>query len=235
MKTTIKQIVKHWSAEPDFDECGLGVDVAEMIDKGYPRCWRCGTTKRPQRCHIIADSQGGVDEPSNFVICCADCHDEMPMVGNQTIEDVLNWMRISRKKSVQCFRDSPCGMAYNLILSGYPDIGKRSDFWKLRMYQVLKEDYNIDYLVEHNTHLQKFINSFNLSLKDDFETVLDMWQRVNDFFEFKYDAGVHWSQNGGGSNIGVATQALCYSKQFKEMREVADWKDFYEAIPKEES
>lgn len=72
IKITHKEILEYWAATED--ECGLAVDWAEA----HERCWRCGYKSRLQRCHIVPDSLGGSDHPSNFVLLCSRCHREAP-------------------------------------------------------------------------------------------------------------------------------------------------------------
>ena len=72
MKTNHREIVHYWAAIED--ECGLGVDWSEA----HERCWRCGNKSNLQRCHIVPDSLGGLDHPSNLVLLCGRCHREAP-------------------------------------------------------------------------------------------------------------------------------------------------------------
>ena len=62
------------------DESDLSVDWAEAEEI----CWRCGCKRKLQRCHIIPDSLGGKDEPSNLVLLCERCHIDAPNVESQT-------------------------------------------------------------------------------------------------------------------------------------------------------
>lgn len=55
------------------------------------RCWRCGYEKDLERCHIIPDSLGGKDEPSNLVLLCKRCHAEGPNVTDPEI--MWDWIR----------------------------------------------------------------------------------------------------------------------------------------------
>lgn len=71
-----QEIVDYWIKRES--ECGLGVDWAEAIE----RCWRCGYGSRLQRCHIVPDSLGGLNEPSNLVLLCGRCHREAPNVAD---------------------------------------------------------------------------------------------------------------------------------------------------------
>lgn len=80
-----RQIVDYWMDHED--ECGLAVDWAEAQE----RCWRCGYQTRLQRCHIIPDSCGGSNEPSNLVLLCGRCHREAPNVQDRRFMWI--WMR----------------------------------------------------------------------------------------------------------------------------------------------
>jgi hypothetical protein len=72
IKTRHQEIVDYWVSIDD--ECRLGVDFTEA----HERCWRCGYRASLQRCHIVPDSLGGVDHPSNRVLLCGRCHREAP-------------------------------------------------------------------------------------------------------------------------------------------------------------
>ena len=48
-------------------------------------CWRCACKRRLQRCHIIPDSLGGLDEPSNYVLLCETCHEAGPNVADPEV------------------------------------------------------------------------------------------------------------------------------------------------------
>jgi len=74
IKTKKRDIVDYWSKIKD--ECLLSVDWSEA----ETRCWRCGYQKRLQRCHIIPDSLGGKDTPSNLVLLCERCHIDAPNI-----------------------------------------------------------------------------------------------------------------------------------------------------------
>ncbi|NFG41630.1 HNH endonuclease [Clostridium botulinum] len=74
IKTTKEEIVDYWFSR--VDECRMSVDASEA----HERCWRCGYKYTLERCHIIADSLGGEDKPSNFVLLCNRCHVENPNV-----------------------------------------------------------------------------------------------------------------------------------------------------------
>ena len=87
IKTTKEDIVNYWFFEQMIDESGLSVDAAEA----YERCWRCGCEKRLERCHIIPESLGGKDEPSNLVLLCHRCHIENPNISDPEI--MWDWIR----------------------------------------------------------------------------------------------------------------------------------------------
>lgn len=85
IKTTKKEIVDYWAGH--VDESDLSIDFAEA----HERCWRCGCKRRLDRCHIIPDSLGGEDEPSNFVLLCSRCHLDNPNVMDKEI--MWDWLR----------------------------------------------------------------------------------------------------------------------------------------------
>ncbi len=85
IKTTKKEIVDYWTSKQE--ETGLSVDWAEADE----RCWRCGYKKPLERCHIIPDSLGGKDEPSNLVLLCKRCHIEAPNVEDKNF--MWDWIR----------------------------------------------------------------------------------------------------------------------------------------------
>lgn len=79
IKTTSTEVVQYWQAHmPDYM---ISVEWEDASD----HCWRCGRKQKLQRCHIIPDSQGGTDEPSNFVLLCKTCHAEGPNVSDPDI------------------------------------------------------------------------------------------------------------------------------------------------------
>lgn len=82
-----QEIVKYWAARET--ECGLGVDWAEA----HERCWRCGHKSRLDRCHIVPESLGGRNEPSNLVLLCGRCHREAPNVRDTRFMWI--WLRAS--------------------------------------------------------------------------------------------------------------------------------------------
>lgn len=85
IRTTIPEIVDYWVKHADESE--LSVDFAEA----HERCWRCGCRRRLERCHIVPDSLGGEDTPSNFVILCRRCHLDNPNVADPEI--MWDWLR----------------------------------------------------------------------------------------------------------------------------------------------
>lgn len=85
IKTKIPEIVNYWFSR--IDESDFSVDAAEA----HERCWRCGCKRHLERCHIVPDSLGGKDEPSNLVLLCARCHKENPNVGDPEI--MWDWLK----------------------------------------------------------------------------------------------------------------------------------------------
>ncbi len=85
IKTTKKQIVDYWVRH--VDESDLSVDFSEAEEL----CWRCGCKRNLERCHIIPDSLGGEDTPSNYVILCKRCHLDNPNVADPEI--MWDWLK----------------------------------------------------------------------------------------------------------------------------------------------
>ena len=88
MKTTSKQIVDYWF-EHSSDHI-IGVEWEDAMEY----CWRCACKRRLQRCHIIPDSLGGKDEPSNMVLLCETCHSEGPNVDDPEV--MWDWISAYR-------------------------------------------------------------------------------------------------------------------------------------------
>ena len=54
-----------------------------------------------QRCHIIPDSLGGKDEPSNIVLLCGRCHEDGPNVSDPEI--MWDWIKAYRVPFYETF------------------------------------------------------------------------------------------------------------------------------------
>lgn len=135
IKTTKKQIVDYWSRIQD--ECGLSVDWAEA----HERCWRCGYKKKLQKCHIIPDSLGGKDEPSNLVLLCSRCHIDAPNVESKTF--MWDWIKANGTSLYDTFWNIRAQKEYEFIygrsfMQELMDRDILSDydlklFWKLKI------------------------------------------------------------------------------------------------------
>lgn len=68
---------------------GQSGNIFELEFDEAPECFACheaeSSRNRLQRAHIIARSTGGSFDPSNFVLLCAECHREAPMVTDPDI------------------------------------------------------------------------------------------------------------------------------------------------------
>jgi HNH endonuclease len=85
MEATHRQIVEYWARHQS--ESGLSVDWSEA----ERLCWRCAHSRCLHRCHIVPQSLGGPDDPSNLVLLCAQCHAEAPNVADATF--MWTWLR----------------------------------------------------------------------------------------------------------------------------------------------
>lgn len=107
IKTTIPEIIDYWIKFED--ECELNFDWSEANIV----CWRCGCKRKLYRCHIIPDSLGGKDEPSNFVLLCADCHKEAPNVESSTF--MWDWIKSFRNPFYDTFWQNQAMQEYERI------------------------------------------------------------------------------------------------------------------------
>lgn len=85
------------------------------IDWGEPSCWACGEfwwgrydrsvesdsdfdrvweAAPLERCHIVAPSLDGTDDPENLFLLCRDCHDRAPNTTSR--EGFLRWVMLQR-------------------------------------------------------------------------------------------------------------------------------------------
>lgn len=127
IKTSIDDIVKYWTKRQD--ECGLSVDWSEANE----RCWCCGYRKNLQKCHIIPDSIGGKDEPSNLVLLCARCHINAPNVDSKTF--MWDWIRANGTPFYDTYFNIKAYKEYEFIY-------KKSFFEELRERDIISpRDY----------------------------------------------------------------------------------------------
>lgn len=82
MKTTKIKTSKNMIREQWKEKLERAV-VNTSYNNATTHCWRCGTKKRLDRCHIIPFSRGGQDSPDNFVLLCKHCH-----IDNPNLDDV---------------------------------------------------------------------------------------------------------------------------------------------------
>jgi len=59
------------------------------FDEAHDRCWCCGCKRNTERAHMTPESLGGGNDPDNFVLLCARCHEEAPDVSK---EAMLGWL-----------------------------------------------------------------------------------------------------------------------------------------------
>lgn len=85
IKTSKDEICEYWFSR--IDESDLSVDASEALE----RCWRCGSERSLERCHIIPRSLGGEDVSSNYVLLCKRCHLENPNVYDPEI--MWDWLK----------------------------------------------------------------------------------------------------------------------------------------------
>ena len=106
-KTTKKQIADYWTKYKYEGDYSFDFLDAEEI------CWRCGYKKRLQRCHIIPDSLGGKDEPSNFVLLCERCHIDAPNIESETF--MWDWLKANKTPFYNTFFQKRALKEYEFI------------------------------------------------------------------------------------------------------------------------
>jgi hypothetical protein len=84
-----KKIAKYWEGKiPEWE-------IATDFDEAEFRCWGCGyrpsDKKRLQKCHIVPIALGGVDNESNMVLLCYQCHLENPNTTDQ--KGFFDWLK----------------------------------------------------------------------------------------------------------------------------------------------
>ena len=115
--------------EPSCFGCGLWTDNWDIKHKDnrrntWQKCWKGATEGLGlERAHVIPYSLGGSDEPSNFVMLCAECHADAPNVNNR--EYFLRW--VLRRPNTICdiIKEN-----IKLCLQQFPDVKRELDLSK---------------------------------------------------------------------------------------------------------
>ena len=83
------KIARAWVGSPE-----LPMHLSVLDEKGlYHTCWACSTTQhaRRDRAHIQSHSTGGShDDPLNFLLLCARCHEKQPDTASRALQ--LRWL-----------------------------------------------------------------------------------------------------------------------------------------------
>lgn len=233
IKTSIKDIIEYWMNSPKYangDEVGMAIDQADLdVDGG--RCWRCGTTKNIQRCHIIPHSQEGKDEPSNLLLLCRDCHNDAPNVSNATAEDFFNWMKNSRRSLEQYLNEN--GAGYWNMLGSYPPKGQRGNFWNLKVIEIGIRDFDFNIIKEkaklslqfHRLVNEKKPNPVNVDSFDEGNVELmfatsEVWDWIMYYIDAITQVGLHFKQKGGFSQgqANLQSEALANINNIKNIK-----------------
>lgn len=102
----IRSCVQYWSQV--HCESDVGVDWSDAED----RCWRCGSKRTLQKCHIVAKQFGGEQVTENLIPLCAECHDEAPDVTDPS--EMWRWIKETKpmtygtlkfERALSCCRD----------------------------------------------------------------------------------------------------------------------------------
>lgn len=158
IRTTHKEIVTYWG-----ENLPISSDEMNIInwDYAYTHCWNCGANKatknnsfktRLQRSHIIADSLGGKDEPSNYVLLCSECHPLSP--GTSNPDDMWDWIRSNyipmahivpgSYKMVKALKKFEQDKGVNF----YKELGHLDDIKSVIMKEVGKTSSHLSYKTE---------------------------------------------------------------------------------------
>jgi hypothetical protein len=88
---SLKAIQKYWYTQERFDF----VEAFDEKNKEF-YCWACDSdVSQVQKCHIVARSLGGSNEPSNLFLMCKSCHLESP---DTLYEEIFfDWLWEKRK------------------------------------------------------------------------------------------------------------------------------------------
>jgi hypothetical protein len=145
MKTTIKEIVQYWSLHKDESE--LGVDWLEA----HERCWRCAYKRNLERCHIVPDSLGGADHPSNLVLLCKHCHREAPNIADSRFMWI--WIRETCKPFYDTYwRERG--------IEEFEKMFKRKPFFPPEKYHMTQEEVEVFMKEEMEEEVKKVIVHF---------------------------------------------------------------------------
>jgi len=106
IKTSIEEIANYWKKNNTISETQLNFDWCDA----HTHCWNCGDNKysesdrvRLERAHIIPESLGGDDIPSNYVLLCKECHRQAPNTCDK--ENMWEWIK-ENKKSISFYNTS---------------------------------------------------------------------------------------------------------------------------------
>jgi len=98
---TVKSILDYWDSRPETYK-----ELSFCFDREEPTCFACHdghegkydcqgasawTKSGLQRSHIIPDSLGGTNDPSNFVMLCKGCHKQNPQSSSK--KAYMDWLK----------------------------------------------------------------------------------------------------------------------------------------------
>jgi len=153
-----------WDRKPAFAD-------RLLIDVGEPVCWGCQRYKEEwdyamwyrakdnprladlcqnwnrlplERCHIIAKSRNGGNEPSNFVLLCPECHEASPDILDR--DAFLRWLDLRPAQFIEIWKAQtlPVCQAFGVGLDDYSD---------MLMVIELNDDHDelIEFAVDYST------------------------------------------------------------------------------------
>ncbi len=135
IKTPLKDIVEYWGSR--IDETELSIDFSDA----EARCWRCTYESKLHRCHIIPDSLGGEDTPSNLVLLCRRCHTEAPNINDRDF--FWEWLKAHKSPFYDTYWTIRGMKEYNVIYKEtFEEIAMRLKIEPEEFEAFLKEQKN---------------------------------------------------------------------------------------------
>ena len=118
----VTAIVRHWAEQGTFRR------VESDEDKN---CFACGDPARSlERCHLVAEAQGGGAEVSNIVLLCKRCHLEAPMIGSSA-QPMIDWISRREDYRIRLYRRlvEECGAIRPTLLEEASGLGLDEEEW----------------------------------------------------------------------------------------------------------
>ena len=112
-----KWIKACWNYHSQYiDELDVAPDWGDW-KTDWNMCWCCGyRTSHLQKCHLTPKSLGGINEESNIIPLCAQCHDQAPDVLDPEV--MIDWIK-NNKNALSGFGQGRYNHLWDLLISEY--------------------------------------------------------------------------------------------------------------------